>query len=220
MTLPPLDTFDVRPVEGPKYKVGNRCASPMCNRFSDHAHHLFRRSRHGNADWVELPDGVVVGNRVPLCARCHELITGVPGAGHVHAIRWHEGQYWWANVTSQNMVLQYHLVAPLSWQPPRPGEEAVEQINACPTCGKRRHARKPKTARKRKTWTVQVPADDEDGAQVMDDLVEALVPVFNIDPDGGAMTRYHTLARALAFTLVNRESIPEEAKVSEWTSSL
>jgi hypothetical protein len=57
-----------------------------------------------------------------------------------------------------------------------------------------------------------VPADEEDGAQVMDDLVEGIVAAFDLQIDGGALTRYHALARAGAFVLVNASAIPKEAK--------
>jgi hypothetical protein len=85
----------------------------------------------------------------------------------------------------------------------------------CPTCGRSKHSPKKKEgrpARKRKTWTVHVPADEEDGAQVMDDLVEGIVAAFDLQIDGGALTRYHALARAGAFVLVNASAIPKEAK--------
>jgi hypothetical protein len=213
MTLSPVDSFDVEKVDGPPYKVDSRCCSPLCQRWADHAHHLFRRSRQGEAKWVRLPDGTVTGNLVPLCARCHDLITGV-GNGHVHAIRFHEDEYWFANVMgSESGQVRYVLVAPLTWQPPRPGKEDQQVLNACPTCGtvKKKKVRQP--ARKRKTWTVKVPADEqEDGARVMDDFVDALAYEFGFDPDGGALTRYHTLARACAFALLHKHEIPREAK--------
>jgi hypothetical protein len=213
MTLSPVDTFDVEAVKGPHYKVGSTCASPLCNRWADHAHHLFRRSRQGATRWVELPDGTVTGNLVPLCARCHQLVTGDTG-GHVHAVRWHEDEYWWANVLSQNGQLSYVLVAPLTEQPPRLGDEEPADINRCPSCGRAKKRTMQHTPpRKRKTWTVKVPDDDaEDGAQVMDDFVDALAYEFGFDVDGGALTRYHTLARACAFAIQHKHELPEEAK--------
>ena len=72
-----------------------------------------------------------------------------------------------------------------------------------------RPKKRPKReARKRKTGTVQVPDDEEDGAIVLDEYIDTFVPLLGLDPDGGAMTRYHTITRMFAFALVHPHLLP------------
>lgn len=213
MTLPPLDSFEVARIDGPRYKVGPHCCNPTCGRMAEHQHHLFRRSRHGKADWMQLPDGTIRGNIVALCYPCHVDVTGEVG-GHKAAIRFHGDTFYWA-LPIPGHRMTYELVAPIEPQPPTLGDEVVElaEPESCPTCGRgKKKAQKREPARKRKSWTVQVPADEEDGAQVMDDYVEALCDIFELEAGGGALTRYHALTRAAAFTLVNRDQVPDDAK--------
>lgn len=217
MTLPPLDSHDVETVEAARAVLPNDCCHPRCLNAADHAHHMFRRrrTRGGPANWVRLPDGTVCSNLVPLCAGHHLEVTGDIG-GHKAAIRYKDGRFWWVPVHHVGLGPVYDFVAgaPLKWQPTRADLVArKDPEEPCPACGTRPRPKRPRQERKRKIWTVQVPSDEEDGAQVMDDYVEALIPIFNLDPNGGAMTRYHALTRALAFTIVNKDSVPEEAKV-------
>ena len=57
--------------------------------------------------------------------------------------------------------------------------------------------------RRRKTWTVKVPADaEEDGAEVLDSLVENLVHLVP-NSDSSASGRYYVLVPALAYSLMD-----------------
>jgi hypothetical protein len=223
VTLPLLDSWEIQPVKGERYRVNTSCANPRCSRPAEHGHHLVRRSQViGDVWWIRLPDGMVIGNVIGLCAPCHNLVTGQggKGGGHGAAIRWIENALWWCDIepTTTGAVI-YRPYAACSSQTPLGTDEAILGLDVgpkeCPTCGRSHSAPKPgpkRSARKRKTWTVQVPADEEDGAQVLDDIVDGIVAAFDLDLDGGALTRYHALARGGAFIVVNAASIPKEAK--------
>jgi hypothetical protein len=216
MTLPPNDeSFLVVGVEGRSYKVGPRCANPFCARFAEHAHHLWRRSLlKGDYRWVLLPDGSIVGNLVALCADCHDRVTGRVG-GHKNAIRLDlmTGRpiFYWTSVRGEPGELEYEYLRPINPQPPSPtspDEAATEETDDCPTCGQSRRRRSrpergtptegevQRERRRRKTWMLRVPADDEDGAAVLDALVEALAPVVGVEPDTGG--RYYIVVAAMA----------------------
>jgi hypothetical protein len=57
--------------------------------------------------------------------------------------------------------------------------------------------------RRRKSWTVRVPADElEQGADVLDSLVISLAPLVP-NADASASGRYYVLVPALAFALMS-----------------
>src|SRR4029077_12562639 len=91
-------------------------------------------------------------------------------------------------------------------QPPTPetlAERASgaqrESDSACPFCGQAKRRGRPRGVgrRLRKTWPVKVPDDSEDGADVLDVLVEDLALILGYDPSASA--RYYVLAAALAY---------------------
>jgi hypothetical protein len=222
VTKPPIDSWQVRGVAGPSYKVGPRCAVPACRRLAEHAHHLWRRSALGGPfDWVELPDGHVVGNLVGMCPQHHDAVTGRIG-GHKAAIRMTEDHvFWWCTIPDETSGIEYEFVAPLEPQPPTHGALVaspadVESENSCPTCGRPRARRRSSPTgrrRARKTWPVKVPADaEEDGAEVLDSLTEDLAPLLGVDPDkDGRYTsgRYYVLVPALYFAQTKRDEFIE-----------
>ena len=228
MTLPLIDSWEIQPVKGERYPVNITCANPLCANPAEHGHHLVRRTQIiGDVWWIRLPDGIVIGNVIGLCAPCHALVTnqGGKGGGHGAAIRWIDNALWWCGIErgwdSQGFStgISYVPVGICNPQTPLADDATILALDVgpreCPTCGRSHEAPKKKgprqPARKRKTWTVQVPADEEDGAQVLDEIVEGVSAAFGLE-DGGALTRYHALARAGAFVLVNQSAIPEEAK--------
>src|SRR5262245_17540556 len=94
--MPPWHGPEVRGVEGPEYTVGPKCCNPGCNRYAEHAHHIFRRtdSRLGGPfAWVEIK-GAVYQNLAPICARCHNDISG-PVGGYKAAIKILGDDYDW-----------------------------------------------------------------------------------------------------------------------------
>ncbi len=208
MTLLPHDNQDVKGLSGPqfpKYKVGPVCCIDGCSHFADHSHHLWRRSfLGGDFSWVELWDHTIVGNLVPLCWKHHELVT--------------QGKLWmrWENdeIVCAPPELKYGLA--IYPQPPRHGVSVVENRSdsplgpasrpVCPGCHRplphpKDETDKREKSRRRKTWTVTVPDDGEDGALVLDTLLEECRALFAHDES--VNTRYFSLVQALALVVQN-----------------
>lgn len=222
MTLSPADTWEVRGVDGPQYKVDARCAQPDCKKFTDHAHHLWRRSQlGGDYRWVVLGDKLLA-NLIGLCAAHHADVTGAVG-GHRAAIRYLDDVFVWCSVrTLHNNEIEYHEVGPLDPQPPDPSKLAERASGAhshdhgqvaCPFCGQTK--RRPSTSvspgqggRRRKTWPVRVPADEqEQGAETLDALVEDLAPLLGLSPSASA--RYYVLVPTLYYAQQHRHDFIE-----------
>jgi hypothetical protein len=216
LTLPAVDSWNVRGIEGPAYKVGPRCSNPTCGKLADHAHHIIRRSQLvKHYDWIAI-DGLVIGNKTGLCASCHDDITGLIG-GHKAAIRWIEGAFWWCLLRPPERDEPYLPVGPLTPQPPTPESLATDDPQAsdtgaesCPFCGQHRRRRLTPTRvgrRHRKRWTVLVPDEQiEDGADVLDSLIDNLAPLIP-HADASATGRYYVVVAALAHALIDSESL-------------
>lgn len=223
MTLLPLDSHDVTGVDLPRYKVPPTCCAPGCNRLSDHAHHVWRRSfLSGDFAWVKLPDGTITGNLVPLCWRHHNDVTGMI-AGHKAKIVWNDGGntistgFWWLWLNEPNGANE---LANLSWQPPIHGKPEVKtpvtshaaegpaSTPRCPGCNRplpHEHEEKKERdpLRRRKSWTIKVPDDiDEDGALVLDMLLDTCADLFGHEPDKPNL-RYFTIVQALVLVAQN-----------------
>jgi hypothetical protein len=200
----PTESRQVVGLEGEDYgafKVGPTCSVPRCTRLTDHAHHLFSRGMMGGAfSWVLTPDGVEIGNLVPLCYRHHEQVTN-----NEIGITYQGGRFFWEG-------------EPLTWQPPsKNGPEEVgtepEERPICPGCGRR--LPKPKIdspteeKKKRKTWAVSVPATvEEDGADVLDALLEAAREKMDeAGLDWGEGQKYFVLSTALGLFVQHADLI-------------
>ena len=223
VTLRPIDSFvGVRGVEGPRYKVGPRCANPTCRRLAHDAHHIWSRGKQsGDYAWIELPDGTILGNLTALCVECHRDITGGIG-GYKAAIRMDVRDYrlWWCKTVGENGAMNYEPIDLIVPQPPTresliaaPADRESE--NSCPTCGQPRPRRRSPSIpasgegrRRRKSWTIQVPDDEEDGALVLDTLVDDLAPQFDIERID-AKSRYFVVVPALVFAHQERERFAE-----------
>lgn len=215
MTRLPAESWDITAKRGdlfPKYKVGPVCCVPGCSRYVDHAHHIARRSFViGDVWWVQYGDGPIIGNVCGMCWRCHEEVTR-----GTHMIVWDARHkvYYWCVVNSDNNP---KVVAGLFPQPPMMGQlKSVEEhvhiegpgsSPNCQTCGrpvprKKEPGEKTEEKKRRKTWTVTVPdSAEEDGAVVLDSLLEICREMFGRD-DGGNV-RYYVLAQALALVVQN-----------------
>ena len=229
MTLLPTETWSIKGAWGRKLKVGPRCSNPSCGKLAEHAHHMFPRSfLKGVYDWVEMPDGSVWGNLTALCSDCHDDITGRIG-GHRAAIRVHRFEqsyvFVWCRVKSNGEVL-FLPVAPIDPQPPT-GDSPVaspatsSRSEACPTCGQVKPAKRSSPAlpdgerRRRKSWTIKVPDDVEDGAYVLDTLVDDLAPSLGHHPDRDGRfrsARYFVIVPAVVFAQQHREQFVKEVR--------
>lgn len=219
MTLPAVDSWNVRGVEGPAYTVGPRCSNPDCGKIADHAHHIIRRSQLvKDYDWVAI-DGNVTGNKTGLCVACHDKITGLIG-GHRAAIRWDPEKliFLWCllGFDDRQNITGYHPIGPLAYQPPTPdtladGPQAADTgPESCPFCGQEKRRRSTPTRvgrRQRKRWTVLVPDEAiEDGADVLDSLIDNLAPVVP-NGDASATGRYYIIVAALAHALMDSKAL-------------
>jgi hypothetical protein len=224
VTLPAVDSWDVRGLEGPAYKVGPHCSNPNCKSIIEYAHqmhHIVRRSklRGQPQSWIAI-DGFVIGNLTGLCPHCHDDVTGVEG-GHKAAIRWIQGEFWWCLVSFPDdpATPAYHAVAPIQPQPPTPDTLASRASDnhtsgpeSCPFCGQRRRRSSlpPRVGRRRrKSWNILVPADElEQGADVLDSLVESLAPVIP-NADASATGRYYVVVAALVHAITDSTRLVE-----------
>ena len=227
MTLTPLSGMHfAKGEDGKPYKVGPRCSNPVCDRFADHAHHIFRRSAlAGDYAWVSI-DGHVLGNLTGLCAACHNDITGDVG-GHKAAIRLNleSGVYFWNTVRVENSQLQFTHVGPLEPQPPSPeslttGRALGQEAEHCPFCGQTRRRRSTppagpdKPRRRRKNWVVSVPDDQEDGAEILDVFVDEVALLLGAGDWEEHNRRYWALVHALAWVMQQREQFAADVKAA------
>lgn len=221
MTLLPHGNRDVKPLSGGgyvPYTVGPMCCVPGCSRLADHAHHLWRRSFiGGDHAWVRLWDGSAVGNLVAICWRHHEEVT----VGKMAIVyRESERSFYWASVVSDGNG--FEILAPIFPQPPmggEPPEKATLEVHEhgpasnerCPSCNQVIKEKKPREpARRRKTWVVAVPADDEDGALVLDTLLDEVRDMFNHDETENM--RYFTLVQALAWVVQHQSLLVKDSR--------
>lgn len=226
MTLSPLEGLHfVKGVKGTAYKVGPVCANPGCNRFADHAHHIFRRSQlAGDYAWVEL-ENQVYPNLCGLCVACHNDVTGDVG-GHKAAIKLGvaSGSYFWNIVHVEHGVVCYEHVGRLDPHPPTPQslteERALGQEDRvsehCPFCGQTKRRRRdtagPTTRRRRKTWTVSVPDDAEDGAEILDTFVDEVATLLGAGEWDERNRRYWALVHVLAWAMQQREQFAKDVR--------
>jgi hypothetical protein len=227
VTLPATDTWDVRGLEGRPYKVGPRCSNPQCHRFADHAHHIVRRSAlGGDFSWIQL-HGHTRGNLTGLCFRCHEMITGEVG-GHKAAIRFDvaSSEFWWCGLKVNGDQIEYLKVRPLNPQPPTP-ETLTErahgqghELEHCPFCGQARRRREPTVPssgnrRRRKNWTVSVPADNENGAEILDGFTDDIAELLGAGEWQEHNKRYWVLVHVFAWVLQQRERFAHDVNEAE-----
>lgn len=225
MTLLPSNEFGIRGHEGKPYDVNHNCAVEHCLRPSAHAHHLWSRSylRGQPYEYVQLPDGTVIGNRIGLCQQHHEMVTGEIG-GYRARIRFALGLFIWdERVPGSTYDLDLPAWEPKGYlypQPPGVEQKIVEALAAeandeiCPTCGthKRKKRAAPTEKRKTKTWTVAVPDDAEIGGDVLDGWVDDFAVLFGFDDESSRLRRYHALALVLAWAVQHRDELLDDIR--------
>lgn len=148
---------------------------------------------------MRLPDGRVVSNKTGLCVRHHDMVTGMIG-GHQARIEWVAGVFYWHDLA--NPVAD----GPLFPQPLGLGEKenpeklemhphrSLAEGETCPECGYTKpQRREPGPRRRAKSWAVTVPDDAEDGAEILDALVEDFAAVLGLDRESKRLLRYHVL---------------------------
>jgi hypothetical protein len=211
VTLAPLINPTVRGVEGKPVLIepGQKCAAPGCLSLAQQRHHMWPRSflRGQPYEWVTVMSRTIP-NSCGLCLRHHAWITGETGGGHRAKITYDERLeilLWWERRDDDS----WRKLGPLRGQTFLEVEpEAARPRRAeglCPTCG---HIERPKTPRgpkrKVKAWTLSVPDDSEQGAEVLDTYVEDLAVLMGLDPTSPRLLRYHVLVPALEWVAQHR----------------
>lgn len=163
----------------------------------------------GDYAWVELWDGTVVGNLCGLCWRHHEDVTV-----NKSQILWIDdpGIFVWTDNISDQLT---NILDRLSPQPPKWGTVTSHgghetPVDLCPECNRPKRKpieHEPGEKRRKKTWTVKVPDDKEDGALVLDILVEEVAAQFGIDHYTSALKRYYVIQPALTYIMQNKITI-------------
>lgn len=219
MTLLPSSDFGIRGHEGKLYSVATLCAHPRCDKVSVHVHHLWPRSflRGQPYDWVLLPNGVLIGNRVGLCLEHHNQVTGEIG-GYRAKISFSSGLFHWHDRLPDGGDQEWISLGPLSFQPPGAKHHETtlrpdNHVDSCPTCGhKKEKARKKLPARKTKTWALTVPDDAEIGSDVLDEWADAFALILGFEDASSRLRRYHAVATVLAWAIQHEDEFTADLK--------
>jgi hypothetical protein len=124
-------------------------------------------------------------NVAGLCRFHHDRITFGPSR-----ITYRDGR--WRYVSDRRDVPLLPLAA----------HDAARGRNRCPHCGQKMPAPDPyprRPARRRVDYTLPVPADEEDGAQILETLTDELAGELGYSSSPAA--RYYALVAALVETL-------------------
>jgi hypothetical protein len=220
MSLAPAIHPEIRGVEGKAREVDPICCVPGCISRSQQGHHLWARSylRGQPYEWVRLPSGRVISNKVGLCLRHHADVTGGVG-GHRAMIRMESDE---TLIWLESVEGDWHhmgLLAPQPWSetPVEVKSEAISKelshshLNpgqTCEHCGYTRPKTRAKGLPKRpvKTWSLLVPDDVEIGAEILDEWVEQFAVVLGFGDDvSQRLVRYHTIVAVLAWAMQHRQ---------------
>ena len=171
---------------------------------------MFPRSclRKQPTEWVQLSDSMVIANVIGLCRVHHDNVTGEIGGHRARLALENDLLYWYERADDG-----WKLTGPLDPQPQGIyGEPPPKQDPAvCPTCG---HVKPregpPRAPRKAKTWTVDVPDDAEDGAEVLDVLVDDIASLLGYGNERSRLRRFHALVAVFAWTQQRREQFTHD----------
>lgn len=200
MTLAPIENRNVRGVPAERYPLNTQCSNPECDNATDDPHHIFRRSAIGNDSYFveieysetptpEVPSGTrveVMPHVTGLCRECHEKVTD---------------HRYWIKLEGDVFVL-YERVVNAPWDGMGEDDERrwrnVGPLDPQP--GGREKSRKAKRKRKqgderrkRKTISLRVPDDTEDGGAIWDETLErvkAKLVVMGLYSEGDKIPNY------------------------------
>jgi hypothetical protein len=222
VTLAPLVVPDIRGVKGAPVELSQWCVAPGCLSLAQQRHHLWPKSylRGQPFEWVEVA-GKVMPNSVGLCVAHHGQVTGEVG-GHTAKIVYDVdlGLFEWHTRGTADEYRPWEKVGLLRNQgllEPEPEAKRVRREEGlCPTCGRAQPHEKRTTQnslpkRKAKTWSLLVPDDAENGADVLDTLVEDLAVLMGLEPSSPRLIRYHVLAPTLIWVTMHKSEF-----VADW----
>jgi hypothetical protein len=212
MTLAPYVAPGVHGVKGKAavLEPGSRCVVPGCLSLAQQNHHCWPRSylRGQPVDWVYV-EGETIPNTVGLCLTHHDWVTGVVG-GHRGHIRWSielRLLEWW-QLDDDGRWISYGPLrrTPLVSSPPPESHLQRSLEGLCPTCGRaqRKKLFPVGPPRKVKSWSLSVPDDDEDGAEVLNTYVEELGALMGFGDEPSRLLRFHVLVPVLEWVSQSR----------------
>lgn len=212
--LKPISNRRVRGVAAERYPLNTTCAHPECAEPAVDPHHAFPRSAIGNDSWfVAMYEGEggdsstawdVYGDPIPhvagLCRAHHDAVER-----HDAWIKLEDGIFvWYDRVTigghiidGQEVVLEESDAGKEEWYPlgpldPQPAGRAKSH--------KKRRKLKGEARRKRKTISLRVPDDTEDGGAIWDETLEetkAKLVQLGLYDEGDAIPNYEAVIAGL-----------------------
>ena len=216
MTLAPMIAPEIRGVKGKAPAIHGWCVVPGCISRSQHGHHMWPRSYLVGQpqDWVRLPSGAVVANKVGLCVAHHGDVTE-----HRSCIRLEAGDVFVWFDRAEGQWIASGPLAPQPYIEQRKGDSVAEAVEAvhphrdlnpgetCDSCGYTKPEKRAAGPRRPSaTWTVNVPEDAEIGADVLDEWTEQFAVLMGLDPEAKRLVRYHVLAVVMAWAMQHREA--------------
>ena len=212
MTLAPLVVPDIHGVEGKPVALSNWCVAPGCLSIAQQRHHLWPRSylRGQPFEWVSVA-GKTMPNSVGLCVTHHAQVSS-PIGGHQAKIVYSlelELFEWWTSVGTDDWMYVGLLRDQKLVEPEPEAKRVRREEGLCPTCGRATPHEKRRTQdglpkRPAKTWTLLVPDDAENGADVLDTLIEDLAVLMELDVHSQRLLRYHVLAPVLIWVTMHK----------------
>jgi hypothetical protein len=203
VTLAPLENRNVRGVAAERYPLNPQCSNPECDNATDDPHHIFRRRLIGSDSWfVEITneshrDGslIVTVEVIPhvtgLCRECHDKVTDhrfwIKLEGDEFVL--YEREDAPVNRESEDEDPYWRTIGPLSPQPGGRDKPA-----------RRRKRKEGEERRKRRTISLRVPDDTEDGGAIWDELldeVKARLIDEGLYSEGDKIPNYEALVAAL-----------------------
>ncbi len=194
--LKPIENRLVRGVSSTKYPINTKCAHPECGEDTAYAHHCFPRSQIGNASYfVEIIEGpeheaqtkTIIPHAVGLCRAHHDDV---------------ELHHAWIKL--EDGVFAWHQRDLDKWQIDDPGEwSLLGPLNPQPGSREGKPKRKKllgEARRQRRTISLKVPDDTEDGGAIWDETMaevkERLVEMGLYSP-GDTIPYFEALIAAL-----------------------
>jgi len=206
--LKPIENRRVRAVASERYPLNEICAHPDCSEPTADPHHIFPRSLIAGDSWfveIELDPAegfavddllVVIPHVAGLCREHHEQLER-----HDAWVKLEDGVFVW-----------YDRVRPAEGRGVRPGDSTFEEVEWAqvgaldPQPGGREKSRKRRrklqgeARRKRKTISLRVPDDTEDGGAIWDETLEetkAKLVQLGLYDEGDAIPNYEAVIAGL-----------------------
>ena len=204
--LKPCESRQVRGVASRTYPVNEKCAHPECSEPAT-KHHCFPRSQINDDSYFVQIEGTYGGLSEPI-----PHVVGLCGSGttgHHGAVEAHEA---WIKLEDagdgKNLIFNWYdrheAEVPTTYDSGEgPDWKLVGPLNPQPGSREGKPKRKKHTGearRKRRTISIKVPADTENGGEVWDetlDQVKAKLVTLGLYEEGADIPIYEALIAAL-----------------------